>query len=92
MFAIKTIIVYNNYVKFDEIIIHSSIVFKHMFLIIIFKGYPRMTSKYFVRISLFNLTHMMSVANHVIIEMETPKIDNGSFLEKEFTQLIYMNL
>ena len=76
MFVMKIISIYKNYTKFDEIIIHTLIVFKRMFLIIIFKGYPRMTSKYLVRISLFNLTHIMSLANYVIIEMETPKMDN----------------
>ena len=42
-------------------------------------------------ITLSNLTHMISMANLVAIGVETPRIDSGCFLEKEFTELICMN-
>ena len=34
---------------------------------------------------------MMSMANPVATSAETLRIDSGCFLEKEFTELIYMN-
>ena len=34
---------------------------------------------------------MMSMANLVVIGVETPKIDSGCSLEKEFTKLICIN-
>ena len=34
---------------------------------------------------------MMSIANHVAIVIETPMINSGWSLEKEFTKLICMN-
>ena len=34
---------------------------------------------------------MMSMADPVTIGVETPKIDSGWFLEKEFTELIRIN-
>ena len=37
------------------------------------------------------MTHMMSMADPVAIGVETPKIDSGYSLEKEFTELIRMN-
>ena len=54
-------------------------------------GYSRRTSYYLERITLSDLTHMMSMADHVAIGVETPRIDSGSSLEKEFTELIRMN-
>ena len=33
----------------------------------------------------------MSMADTAAIDVETTRIDNGCFLEKEFTKLIYMN-
>ena len=54
-------------------------------------GYSRRISNYPERISLFDLTHMMSVADHVAIGVETPRIDSGCSLEKEFTELIRFN-
>ena len=43
------------------------------------------------RIVLSDPTHMMSIANHVSIGVETPKIDSKCSLEKEFTKLIRRN-
>ena len=54
-------------------------------------GYLRRTLNYPKRIALSNLTHMMSVADPVTISVETPRIDRGCSLEKEFTELIRMN-
>ena len=54
-------------------------------------GYSKRTSNYLKRISLSNLTHMMSMADPVAISVETPRIDRGCSLEKEFTELIRMN-
>ena len=48
-------------------------------------GYSRRTSNYLERISLYNLTHMMSMANPIAISVETLRIDSGCSLEKEFT-------
>ena len=41
--------------------------------------------------TLYDPTHMMSMADHVAIGVETPRIDSGCSLEKEFTELICMN-
>ena len=54
-------------------------------------GYSRRTSNYLERISLSNLTYMMSMADRVTIGVETPRLDSGCSLEKEFTELICMN-
>ena len=54
-------------------------------------GYLRRTSNYPERISLSNPTHMMSIADPIAIGVETLRIDSGSSLEKEFTELICMN-
>ena len=62
-----------------------------MFYIFIFVGYLRRTSNYPERITLSKLTHMMSMADHVAIGVETPRIDSRCSLEKEFTKLIHMN-
>ena len=37
------------------------------------------------------LTRMMSMNDLVPITLETPRIDSGYSLEKEFTELIHMN-
>ena len=50
-------------------------------------GYSRRTSNYPERISLSDLTHMMSMVDLVAIGVETPKIDSGCSLEKEFTEI-----
>ena len=39
----------------------------------------------------FDLTYVMSMTNPVAIGVETPKINNGCSLEKEFTKLILVN-
>ena len=54
-------------------------------------GYSRRTLNYLKRISLSDLTHMMSMTDLVAISVETPKIESGCSLEKEFTELIRMN-
>ena len=54
-------------------------------------GYSRRTSNYLERISLFYLTHMVSMVDLVAIGVETPRIDSGCCLEKEFTELIHMS-
>ena len=54
-------------------------------------GYSRRTSNYPERITLFDLTNMMSTPDRVAIGVETPRIDSGCSLEKEFTELIRMN-
>ena len=54
-------------------------------------GYSRRTSNYPKRIVLSDLTHMMSMVDPVAIGVETPRIDRGYSLEKEFIELIRMN-
>ena len=54
-------------------------------------GYLRRTSNYPERITLSDLTHIMSMTDLVPIGVETPRIDRGCHLEKEFTELIRMN-
>ena len=53
--------------------------------------YSRRTSNYVERIILLDPTHMMSMADLVIIAMETIMIDSWCSLEKEFIELIYIN-
>ena len=55
-------------------------------------GYSRRTSNYLERIALSNQSHMMSMADPIAISVETLRIDSGCSLEKEFTELIHMNL
>ena len=50
-----------------------------------------MISKYLEKIALSDLTHLMSMVDHVAIDVETLRIDSGCSLEKEFTELIRMN-
>ena len=54
-------------------------------------GYSRRTSNYLKRITPFNPTHMMSMADPVAIDLKTLRIDSGCSLEKESTELIRMN-
>ena len=54
-------------------------------------GYSRGTSNYPKIITLSDSTNMMSMADPVAINVETPKIDFECSLEKEFTKLIRMN-
>ena len=55
-------------------------------------GYSIRTSNYLERKVLFNPTHMMNKANPIAISVETLMIGRGCSLEKEFTELIRMNL
>ena len=54
-------------------------------------GYSRRTLNYPERITLFELTRMMSIVDHVAIGVETLRIDSVCSLEKEVTELICMN-
>ena len=63
-----------------------------MFYIFIFMRYSRRKSNYPQRISLFDPTHMMSMIDLVAIGVETPRIDSGCSLAKEFIELIRMNI
>ena len=54
-------------------------------------GYSRRTSNYPERITLSDLTHTMSMADPIAIGVETPRIDSGCSLEKEFTELNRIN-
>ena len=53
--------------------------------------YLRRTSNYPERITLSDLTHMMSIIDSVAIGVEKRRIDSGCSLENEFTELIHMN-
>ena len=55
-------------------------------------GYSIRTSNYLEKITLSNPTHMMSMTDTIAIDVETLRIDSGRSLEKEFTELIRMNL
>ena len=54
-------------------------------------GYPRRTSNYLERISLFDPIHMMYMADLEAIGEETSRIDSGCSLDKEFIKSIEMN-
>ena len=54
-------------------------------------GHLRRTSNYLKRIELSNSIHMMSITSPEAISVETPRIDSGCSLEKEFTESIHMN-
>ena len=54
-------------------------------------GYSQRTLNYSERITLFDLTHMMSMTDLVAIGVETLRIDSGCSLRKEFTKLIHIN-
>ena len=54
-------------------------------------GYLRKTFNYPKRIVLFNLTHVMSMADPIAIGVDTLKIDSGCSLEKMLIALIHMN-
>ena len=43
-------------------------------------------------ITLSNPTHMMSMVDPVAIDVETLRIDSGCLLDKEFIELIRLNL
>ena len=50
-----------------------------------------MTSNYLQRITLSDMSHVMSMTDHVIISAETLMTDSKCSLEKEFNELIHMN-
>ena len=54
-------------------------------------GYSRKAPNYLERTSPFNPTHIMRMADHVAICVETLRIDNVCSLEKEFIEIICMN-
>ena len=54
-------------------------------------GHSRRTSNYLKIITLSDETHIMNMSDHVAIRVETPRIDSGGSLKKEFTELIYMS-
>ena len=54
-------------------------------------GYLRGTSTYLERISLSDPTHRMGIIDHEAIGVMTLRIDSGCYLDKEFTELIFMN-
>ena len=53
--------------------------------------YSRRISNYLQRITLSDLTHMMSIIDLININIETLRIDSESFLEKVFNELICIN-
>ena len=53
--------------------------------------YSRRTSNYPKIIILFDLIHMMSMADPVAIGVETLMIDSGCSLDKGFNELIQMS-
>ena len=53
--------------------------------------YSRRISNHPKRITLSDLTYVMSMDDHVGLNVETPMIESGCYLEKEFTELIHMN-
>ena len=52
----------------------------------------RNISNYLERITLYDPIHMMSKVDPVVISVETLRIDSVCSLEKEFIELICMNL
>ena len=54
-------------------------------------GYSRRTLNYLEGIVISNPTHMMSMVDHVVIGVETLRIDSECSLDKEFIKLIRMN-
>ena len=54
-------------------------------------GYLKRTSNYLEIIVLSDPTHMMGMADLVAINVETPRIDSGCSMEKEFNKLIHVN-
>ena len=62
-----------------------------MFKTFLFVRYSKRASNYPEKIILSNPTHMMSMADPVVIDVEPLKINSGHSLEKEFTELIRLN-
>ena len=57
----------------------------------VFVGYLRGISNYLEIITLSDLTHMLSMADPIVIGVETLRIDSRCFLEKECTEWININ-
>ena len=55
-------------------------------------GYLRGTSNFLEIISLFYLTHMMSMDDPITINIKSLRIDSGYSLKKEFIEFIGMSL
>ena len=55
-------------------------------------GYSRGTLSYLKIITLSDSTHMISIADLVAISVDTLRINSGCSLEKEFIELIHMNI
>ena len=53
--------------------------------------YSRRKLNYLEKIGVSDVALMMSVADHVAMNVETLKINSGCSLEKEFTKLARMN-
>ena len=53
--------------------------------------YSRRTLNYLKRIALYDPTNMMNMVDLVTINVKTLRIESVCSLEKEFTELIYMN-
>ena len=53
--------------------------------------YSRRTSNYLERIAWSDMSRLINMADLVAIYVETPRIDRGCSLDKEFTKLICMN-
>ena len=54
-------------------------------------AYSRRILKYLEKIESPNLTHLMSVVDHMAINVETIRIGSRGSLDKEFTKLIPLN-
>ena len=52
----------------------------------------RTPSSYLKRITLSDPTHVIRLADLVAISVKTLRIESECFLEKDFTELIHMNL
>ena len=59
-----------------------------MFKIFLLMEYSRSPSNYLEKITLSNLTHIMSMNNLVAIDVKILRIDSKRFLQKNFTILI----
>ena len=81
----------NGEVSYDEIKLQCSLVFKYMVFIFLFMRYSRRKLNYLEKIRVSDVALMMSVADHVAMNVETLKINSGCSLEKEFTKLARMN-
>ena len=52
-------------------------IFQYIFLEILLEGYSRRKSKYLKRIALFNIFHMMSMADPMAMGREPTRIESG---------------